>query len=306
MQPILEVRKLSMRVPTGHILQDMKQILDDISFSVRKGMATAYLGPNGAGKTSTFRILCGLCRPTAGEVLFDGCTLTGHGLPATRVGFMPEQPYFYRHLSVRELLDALGSLSGMSTGNRKASIEKWAQRLNFATVLDQRLHQCSKGQVQRVGLAQALMHEPEFLLLDEPMSGLDPIGRELVKDVLRDVVRQGTSLLFSSHILSDAESICEDVIIINRGRILYQGGIEALTLAEDAWDIEFAGPALAEVNALRITEHSWRITTASPEERDRLLRHLLNSPEHSIISVARHRQDLESAFVRLIRQGVPQ
>ncbi len=300
MNPILEIERLSLTVPTGHIIQRRKKVLDDVSFGVARHRATAYLGPNGAGKTSTFRILCGLVRRQSGTIRFDGKALDGP-LPAARLGFMPEQPYFYRHLTVRELLDALGRLSGMPAEERRRAIQAWAERLDFGSVLDQRLQQCSKGQVQRVGLAQALMHRPPFLLLDEPMSGLDPIGREMVKEVLRDAVREGATLLFSSHILSDAESICEDVVILHHGRILYQGGIEELTLAADAWDVEFSGPPLADHQAHRITGQTWRVTVDGMAARDALLRRLLADPDRHLLGVQRHRQDLETAFVRLVR-----
>lgn len=301
MNVILEVENLSLTVPTGHIIQRSKRVLDDISFRIARHRATAYLGPNGAGKTSTFRILCGLVRRQSGRISFDGQTADGP-LPASKVGFMPEQPYFYKHLTVRELLDALGRLSGMADTERRQSIDEWAERLDFGSVLDQRLHQCSKGQVQRVGLAQALMHHPPFLLLDEPMSGLDPIGREMVKEVLREAVRSGATLLFSSHILSDAESICEDVVILHRGRILYQGNIEELTLAADNWDIEFAGPPLPHFQGREITGQSWRVTVEGTPARDGLLRSLLADSERQLLSVSRHRHDLETAFVRLVKE----
>lgn len=302
MRIILEVQKLTLRVSTGHVLQTKKKILGDISFEVEQGKATAYLGPNGAGKTSTFRILCGLCRPDSGEIRFAGQEITSK-LPSSQVGFMPEQPYFYRHLSARELLEALGSLSGMPAADRRSSIIHWAERLDFGHVLDQRLSQCSKGQVQRIGLAQALMHRPRFLLLDEPMSGLDPLGRETVKEVLRDVVHEGTSLLFSSHILSDAESLCENVIILNRGKVLHQGDICELTQATDAWDIEVSGPALPGISAQPITRDSWRVTVESLSRRNEVLKEILQDPNRLLLNVSKHKLDLETAFVRLIKEG---
>ena len=196
MSAILEVQGLCLSVATGHVIQGRKQVLHDVAFTVRRGSATAYLGPNGAGKTSTFRILCGLCRPDAGSLRFDGETVRA-GLPARRFGFMPEQPYFYRNLTPRELLTGLARLTGLGRGSLSARIDDWADRLGFEGVLDQPLHACSKGQVQRVGLAQALLHEPEFVLLDEPLSGLDPLGRERVRQVLHDVHAAGATLLFS-------------------------------------------------------------------------------------------------------------
>ncbi|RMG70159.1 MAG: ABC transporter ATP-binding protein, partial [Bacteroidetes bacterium] len=163
----------------------------------------------------------------------------------------------------------------MPGADRRSSIHHWAERLDFAHVLDQRLQHCSKGQIQRIGLAQALMHRPQFLLLDEPMSGLDPLGRETVKEVLREVVHEGTSLLFSSHILSDAESLCEKVIILHKGEVLHQGGIQELTQATDAWEIEFSGPDLPDMDSQPITRDSWRVTIEGASARDKILREIL-------------------------------
>lgn len=303
--PLLELDGISLTVPTGHLFQQRKEVLHEVTFSVSQGKAIAYLGPNGAGKTSTFRILCGLCRPDAGSVRFDGQEIRG-GLPGDAVGFMPEQPYFYRHLTARELLASLGALSGMPASDCHQQIGELAERLNFERVLDQRLGRCSKGQIQRVGLAQAMMHRPRFLLLDEPMSGLDPLGRDRVKDVLRDAVRDGATLLFSSHILSDAEAICDAVIILNRGRVMYQGRIEDLVETADAWEVVYEGPVLGDAGFERqeqVSAHAWRVIMDSAGARDALLRKLLEDSSRRLLRVQRRRDDLESAFVRLIQQG---
>ncbi len=303
--PLLELERISLTVPTGHVFQQRKPVLQDISFDISQGGAIAYLGPNGAGKTSTFRILCGLCRPDSGSVRFDGCEIRG-GLPGDAVGFMPEQPYFYRHLTARELLAALGSLSGLRADECHRRIRELAEKLDFERVLDQRLGQCSKGQIQRVGLAQAMLHRPRLLLLDEPMSGLDPLGRDLVKDALREAVHDGTTVLFSSHILADAEAICDRVIILDRGRVRYQGAIGDLVQTADAWDIVYEGPALEDAGFVRheqISADAWRVIVESGQSRDMVLRTLLSDPERRLLGVQRHRHDLESAFVRLIHQG---
>ena len=302
MASILEIQRLSLTVPTGHIFQKRKRILEDVSFGVEEGQAVAYLGPNGAGKTSTFRILCGLCRPDGGSIFFEGREING-ALPGDVVGFMPEQPYFYRHLTARELLRALGALSGLTRPECDRRIEEMAECLDFTRVLDQRLSRCSKGQIQRVGLAQAMLHRPRFLLLDEPMSGLDPLGRERVKDVLREAVRDGASLLFSSHILSDAEAICDRVVVLHHGRVLYRGLIDELTESSDEWEIVYAGARLEDENSQQVSEHAWRTIVESAARRDALLARLLEDRERHLIEVRRHREDLESAFVRLVNRG---
>jgi len=206
MSVLLQATELCLTVPTGHVIQGRKTVLDHVSFSVPCGSATAYLGPNGAGKTSTFRILCGLIRADSGGILFDGSDCP-QGIFPEHLGFMPEQPYFYKNLTPKEMLSGFGRLSGMDSGNVRDAIKHWAERLHFGKVLDQRMSTCSKGQIQRVGLAQALLHQPDFLLLDEPLSGLDPMGRECVRETLNDEIRRGVTLLFSSHILADAHSV---------------------------------------------------------------------------------------------------
>jgi len=268
--PVLEIIDLRLQLPTGHLLRKQKPILKGVTFEVPKGAATAYLGPNGAGKSSTFRILCGLIRAHGGEIRFEGREVPFR-LPARHMGFMPEQPYFYRHLTPRELLAKLAGMAGMRAGDIPAAIDEWAQRLDFAHVLDQPMKRCSKGQTQRVGLAQALLHRPPFVLLDEPLSGLDPVGREQVKQALRDVVRDGATLLFSSHILADAEDICDHVVILNEGTVLYQGHMQALVETGQAWEIDYEGPPINEATSMPVGPSHHRVTVASIAERDRLL-----------------------------------
>ena len=309
MNGILSVEGLSLSVPTGHVVQGRKQVLHDVCFSVARGSATAYLGPNGAGKTSTFRILCGLSRADAGSVRFAGEVVCDArvrgGLPAHRFGFMPEQPYFYRNLTPRELLTGLGRLSGMSGRQLGAAIEDWAGRLDFEAVLGQPLRACSKGQVQRVGLAQALLHEPEFVLLDEPLSGLDPLGRERVRQVLHEVHAGGATLLFSSHILSDAEAMCDAVVVLDAGRVVHQGEIAGMLGKSERWAIVVEGDAggLPAVQRVELGHGRYRLLVDGEAERDRLLNALRTSFGCRLLSVEQDRQTLEQAFISLLQDG---
>lgn len=309
MNGILSVEGLSLSVPTGHVVQGRKQVLHDVCFSVARGSATAYLGPNGAGKTSTFRILCGLSRADAGSVRFAGEIVSDArvrgGLPARRFGFMPEQPYFYRNLTPRELLGGLGRLSGMSGRALTTAIQDWAGRLDFETVLDQPLRACSKGQVQRVGLAQALLHEPEFVLLDEPLSGLDPLGRERVRQVLHEVHAGGGTLLFSSHILSDAESMCDAVVVLDGGRVVHQGDIAGMLGKSERWAIVVEGDAgdLPAAKRVELGHGRSRLLVDGEAERDRLLNALRSSFGCRLLSVEQDRQTLEQAFISLLQDG---
>ncbi|MDX8392348.1 MAG: ABC transporter ATP-binding protein [Mariprofundaceae bacterium] len=302
MNPLLEVRDVCLSVPTGHVIQGRKQVLDHVDFSVARGSATAYLGANGAGKTSTFRILCGLCRSDAGEVFYDGCEVHG-GLSPEQFGFMPEQPYFYRNLTPFELLRGLARLSGVATQGLAAKIEAWAERLTFSTVLNQPLHACSKGQVQRVGLAQALLHQPQFVLLDEPLSGLDPMGRDQVKQVLRDIHAQGATLLFSSHILSDAEAICDAVVVLDEGRVVHQGKLADL-IGGNHWVVTLEGDSnmFSELNPEKLEQNRFRLRVKNETQRDTLITRSLGLKQCRLLIVEQDKRTLEDAFVSLLKR----
>ena len=304
MKPLIDVQNINFSIPTGHVFQKRKEILHDISFQVEQGTSTAYLGTNGAGKTSTFRILCGLMKADSGRIIFDGHAMP-HGLPPKRFGFMPEQPYFYKNLTPQELLTGLGRLSGMDSNTLKKHVYLWAEKLHFTKVLNQRLSTCSKGQVQRVGLAQALIHQPDFILLDEPLSGLDPIGRACVRDVIHDEIKRGATLLFSSHILDDAEAICDQVIILKEGKTVFSGEIKSLLSSDDIWVIK----ASWDHQPADVQEHgevkknidgNYHIQGSSIASRNIIIQSILNTSGADLISVEAEKKTLEHAFVDLL------
>ncbi len=302
--PLIDVRSLHLSIATGHIIQKQKVILDDVSFSVEQGSCTAYLGTNGAGKTSTFRILCGLVAPNQGEVYFDGQRMT-QGLPPQRFGFMPEHPYFYKNLTPHELLMGLGRLSGLAAHALPSLIAQWAERLEFSRVLHQRLSTCSKGQVQRVGLTQALMHQPDFVLLDEPLSGLDPIGRACVRQVIQDETQRGATLLFSSHILSDAEAMCDGVIVLQQGRVRYSGEIHQLLAHQDGWLLQARGRACwsDDDEGIHITQSldgTWQLRGDDAQQRDTWLQRILAADDITLVSATAEQRSLEDAFLDLL------
>ncbi|MDQ6953840.1 MAG: ABC transporter ATP-binding protein [Mariprofundaceae bacterium] len=304
MKPLIDVQHINLRIATGHVFQKQKTILHDISFQVMQGSSTAYLGTNGAGKTSTFRILCGLVKANSGHVFFDG-EMMSNGLPPKRFGFMPEQPYFYKNLTPKELLTGLGRLSGLRNNDLNKDIGVWAERLGFTKVLNQRLSTCSKGQVQRVGLAQALIHQPDFILLDEPLSGLDPIGRACVRDVLHAEIKRGATLLFSSHILSDAEAICDQVIILKEGRTVFSGGIKSLLSSEDEWLLKATWkgipPTFLNTQVSLFIDGSYHFRGVSIAARNEVIQKILADANASLISVEPKQRTLEHAFVDLLR-----
>jgi ABC-2 type transport system ATP-binding protein len=194
------------------------EALRGVTFGVERGQIFGFVGPNGAGKTTTIRMLMGLIRPTGGSA-----KILGHAIPSrvarTGVGFLPEAPYFYDYLTVPELLDLAGRLFGVPADERKRRADRLIERVGLGRARNQHLKKFSKGMLQRAGLAQALMNDPELVVLDEPMSGLDPIGRKEVRDLILELREQGKTVFFSTHILSDVEAITDRVAIVARGAL---------------------------------------------------------------------------------------
>jgi ABC-2 type transport system ATP-binding protein len=203
--------------------------LDGCSFRVAPGRIVGFLGPNGAGKTTTMRCIFGLVRPDDGEVRWRGEPVGP--TERARFGYMPEERGLYPKMKVGEQLTYLAELSGLSDRQAKAAASAWLERLGLRERFDARLEELSHGNQQRVQLAAALVHGPELIVLDEPFSGLDPLGVEGLAEMLVDSAAAGTAVLFSSHQLDLVEDVCQDVVIVDHGRIVLAGVVEALKAA---------------------------------------------------------------------------
>jgi len=201
--------------------------LANLDLEVPEGSSFGFVGPNGAGKTTAIKTLMGLQRPTAGAGWIHGVSILDPASRA-RVGFLPERPYFYEHLTAREFLEFYARLGDVPSAERGPRITALLERVDLARFRDVPLGKFSKGMLQRAGLAQALIADPSLLVLDEPMSGLDPIGRALVRDLILEERRAGKTVFFSSHILSDIEAICDRVAMIVRGELRGQGKVADL------------------------------------------------------------------------------
>lgn len=206
---------------SGFLLQRQLSV-EDISFSVPQGEIFGYLGPNGAGKSTTIKCLLNLVRPDAGRIQILGREPSAKGLH-DQIGYLPENPVYYDYLTPWELLEFGGRVAGMSSGRIRERGEDLLQQVGLAAVANRRLRTYSKGMVQRAGLAYALIHDPEVVILDEPMSGLDPLGRRMVGELIRELKNQGKTVFFSSHILNDIERIADHIAIVAKGRVLSSG-----------------------------------------------------------------------------------
>jgi ABC-2 type transport system ATP-binding protein len=223
----LVVRGLSKSYRVGHVLQGRRPALQDLDLDLRPGEILGYVGPNGSGKTTTLKLLVGLLRPDRGEGWVLGEPLAARGW-RYRVGYLPEHPYLYDYLTPAEYLDYVGRLFGLPRARRRERTRELLALVGLERVADQAMRRFSKGMVQRAGLAQALVNDPELLILDEPMSGLDPIGRRLVRDLIAAQRRAGKTVLFSTHILSDAETLCDRVAVLRAGHLLKVGSLGEL------------------------------------------------------------------------------
>src|ERR1700758_4280837 len=205
-----------------------KRALQPLRLSVEDGEVFGFLGPNGAGKTTTMKMLMGLVFPTAGSARILGKDCTDPAVKA-QIGFLPEQPYFYDYLTGRELLRYYGRLSGVEPSQLNGKVEAVLERVGLKDAGNVQLRKYSKGMLQRAGIAQAILHDPKIVFLDEPMSGLDPMGRREVRNLIEQFKQEGKTVFFSTHILSDAEALCDRVAIINKGELRGVGAVEELT-----------------------------------------------------------------------------
>jgi ABC-2 type transport system ATP-binding protein len=287
-----------------------KRVLHGISFGVREGEIFGFVGPNGAGKTTTLKVLMGLVRARAGTA-----SILGHDVSETEfrrhVGFLPENPYFYDYLSGREILDFYARLCGVPRRRREERVAKLLEWVGLASAADARLRTYSKGMQQRVGIAQALVHDPDVVFLDEPMSGLDPIGRVEIRDLILRLRAAGKTVFMNTHILSDVEMVCDRVAIIVAGRIRYEGAVEEVLDSEQGeTDLVVAGltpevaSALEEGLRARLRPLGDRIEVRVPGKSAGEALRLALSSGAQIVSLTPHRVSLESIFLSTVDRAV--
>lgn len=281
----------------------MRRSLDNLTLQVEEGEIFGFLGPNGAGKTTTLKLLMGLIYPTSGTARVRGRSIDDVAMHR-EIGYLPEQPYFYDYLTARELLDYFARIFGFSAKERGERIARFLERVGLADAAGIQLRKFSKGMLQRVGIAQAILHDPRIVFLDEPMSGLDPLGRREVRDIILDLKREGRTVFFSTHILSDAEMLCDRVAVLLNGKLQGVGAPgDIVSMELHGMEILFElgdGQALPRRFADRATVTGRRCRIEVPEAELYPVIEELRRCEARILSVSALRPTLEDYFFGLV------
>jgi ABC-2 type transport system ATP-binding protein len=247
----IEIDGLTKEYRAGFRKTRVKQALNSLNLQVKTGEVFGLLGPNGAGKTTTLKILFRLIFPTSGTARILGKELNDTSMHR-QVGYLPEHPYFYEHLTPEELLQYTGRLFGFGKRSARVRTEQLLERVGLKNSRNVPLRRFSKGMVQRAGIAQALINDPDVVFLDEPMSGLDPVGRREVRDLILQLREEGKTVFFSTHILSDAEALCDRVAILNNGELQGCGELrEILSLGASTTELTLENPSESILDELR-------------------------------------------------------
>lgn len=301
--PAIEILGLTKDYPHGFWRKTMRRSLDNLTLQVNEGEVFGFLGPNGAGKTTTLKLLMGLIFPTAGTARIRGRSIEDVAMHR-EIGYLPEQPYFYDYLTARELLDYFAQLFDFDATERRKRVARFLDLVGLSQAADVQLRKFSKGMLQRAGIAQAILHDPQVVFLDEPMSGLDPIGRREVRDIILQLKQQGRTVFFSTHILSDAELLCDRVAVLVGGKLQGMGTPgETVSFAVQAMEIVFEareGSPLPQKISNAASRLGARYRIEVPEEDLYAALDQLRNCEARIISVSAIRPTLEDYFFRLI------
>ncbi|GAC1431076.1 MAG: ABC transporter ATP-binding protein [Terriglobales bacterium] len=296
----IDILDLEKKYSVGFWKKRPKQALCPLRMQVSEGEIFGFLGPNGAGKTTTLKLLMGLIAPTAGTARILGMELSDPKMKA-QIGFLPEQPYFYDYLTARELLHYYGRLSGMESKSLSSKVSSMLDRVGLRDAAGVQLRKFSKGMLQRAGIAQAILHDPKVVFLDEPMSGLDPMGRREVRDLIEQLKREGKTVFFSTHILADAEALCDRVAIIHHGKLQNVGAVADLTAnVHGKVELVWQGNRTPEALRTLITESHAAgdiVRAILPEENQEMAIDVLRRERIRLISVIPVRVSLEDYFV---------
>ncbi|NEO25653.1 MAG: ABC transporter ATP-binding protein [Kamptonema sp. SIO4C4] len=302
--PIVQTWELGKVYRSGFWLNQMVESLQSVTLTVYQGETFGLLGPNGAGKTTLLKILLGIVRRSSGRATLLGKPI-GDRSVKHNIGYLPENPYFYDYLTAWEFLAFTASLFGISKEEQKQRIPQlldWVE-LAQATATKQPLRKYSKGMLQRVGIAQALINNPAVVFLDEPMSGLDPTGRYRIREIIQTLKREGKTIFFNSHILADVEEICDRIAIMAKGQLLCQGTLEELAGTADHYQVTGVGgsPEMLQrwLHPLEFSARRWHgQLTAKPQD----FLDALQSMDAKLTNLTQARLSLEDFFLQQLRK----
>ena len=300
---ILEVDDLHKTFRIGFFRKRIEAVRG-VSFQVKRGEVFGFVGPNGAGKTTSIKMILRLIYPDRGTVKIFGAT-GGDPAARRRLGYLPENPYIYTYLRPLEFLDLCGRLTGLPANTRRKRARELVERLSLTHALDRPVGRFSKGMMQRLGVCQALLHEPELLILDEPLSGLDPIGRKDIRDILLEQRERGTTLVFTSHVMSDVEMLCDHVGLVQRGKMAAYGRLDEL-LRPEARRVEIelsaVSPSLRsalEGQAATVRElHQRLLVVVEGDANVPLILKTAIDGGAQVLAVIPHRETLEDLYLR--------
>src|SRR5690349_23608218 len=301
--PAIEIENLTKDYPTGFLNTRKRRSLDGLTMQVAEGEVFGFLGPNGAGKSTTIKLLMGIIFPTAGKARILARPISDVAMHRD-IGYLPEQPYFYDYLTAAELLDYFARFHNLPAAVRKERVRILLKKVGLETAGKIQLRKYSKGMLQRVGLAQAILHDPKVVVLDEPMSGLDPVGRREVRDIILELKQQGKTVMFSTHILSDAEMLCDRVGVIVGGKLRGVGAPDEIVgLKAQAMEIlfEYAGASTGLSGLLsKATQTGTRYRMQVPEASLYATMQQLCGVGAKVLSVTQVKATLEEYFMHLV------
>jgi ABC-2 type transport system ATP-binding protein len=299
--PAIEIEHLSKEYPYGFLNLKKKISLEDLSMRVDTGEVFGFLGPNGAGKSTTIKLLMRLIFPDGGTARILGKSIDDVSMHQ-ETGYLPEQPYFYDYLTAAEVLDYFARFHGLTARDRQTRVQNMLKKVGLETAKKIQLRKYSKGMLQRVGLAQAILHDPQVVILDEPMSGLDPLGRREVRDIILGLKKDGRTVLFSTHILSDAEMLCDRVGVIVGGKLRGVGTPDEMVgIKTQGMEILFEVPEGKSLPLLgKATRTGERYRVQMPEEELYGAIEQLRTAGARILSVAQIKPTLEEFFMNLV------
>jgi ABC-2 type transport system ATP-binding protein len=302
--PVVEIEGLTKDYPLGSLTNRKTRALDHLTLSIEQGEVFGLIGPNGAGKTTTLKLLMGLIFPTEGKARILDRPVDDVTMKA-EIGYLPENPYFYDYLTGRELLDYFGQLFGMSRGGRRTRTGELLERVGLTAAGDLQLRKYSKGMTQRLGVAQAILNRPRIVFLDEPMSGLDPMGRRDMTVLIQELRDEGVTVLFCSHILPDVEALCDRVAILNQGKTVKEGrlsdildlSLRTIEVVLESVSDELERQLSDRTQKLHRLGSGVKLELADQEALDEVLG-LVRSNGARLVSVHPVKQTLEEYFVR--------